>query len=83
MSERHTLRERFRLGRVTVTIEAEESSIEDIGEAAAQMKLLSRLLQGLATDEEAALSAKILNGPTMDSILARKGARPCGCRGKK
>ncbi len=83
MRNLYTRYARIRVGRVRVTLEIAEGDAQGLALAEDHLRRLSELLQGLATDEEAALSAKILNGPTMDSILGRKGARPCGCRGKK
>jgi hypothetical protein len=76
--------ENFELGRVKVSISIDETGAENIACAIQQFGLLRRLLDGMASKEDAEMFARLINGPTVDKALNRSAAeaRPCGCKGK-
>jgi hypothetical protein len=80
--EFHSREMTFKVGRVSVRLAIKASSREEMVVAGGQMELLSKLLSGIASSEEVATFARLLNGPTVDVRLERKEAPPCGCRGK-
>jgi hypothetical protein len=83
VAELHNRHTSFIIGGVRVCLAVHADSKDAIDQAEENLRMLSNLLKGLATKDEAELYAKLLNGPTLDERLGRIMAPPCGCRGKQ
>jgi len=72
----------FRVGFVSVVLSTPELPSAVHEKADEQLRLLARMIQGLADGKDLALFAQLLNGETLDAVLERRPSHPCGCRGK-